>query len=362
MRKTMYRRYTITGTNNDSSKVRKGLAVFFGLLLVLLIRFWFLCTGQMSVLDDYGYYQASMIQAGDMTPVFTSGAALAYSGSLSAILRFTGNRMDVIVYYHIVLQALSFCFLSSGYRSLFGKASALLQMLLFSLLPWMTVSIFKISPENFYLSAWSLVCMLLGLVSRMGEEKRGVGLPLLAGLGLGLVCGLHAMGLALFPVLLFSVRGRARKLVPALIGTISGIILALAGYQRILGFGLSDAAAWWGQGVLRQDSGRWQDLDLWLPVWLCSSLAAAILLKMILSGMRSRRAAKRAEGEAFMKEMDRKMEADKTKTAPEAGKKTNYIENPLPLPKKHVKRVMEFKLDEKDGFDIEIDEKDDFDI
>ena len=65
----MYRRYTITGTNNDSSKVRKGLAVFFGLLLVLLIRFWFLCTGQMSVLDDYGYYQASMIQAGDMTPV-----------------------------------------------------------------------------------------------------------------------------------------------------------------------------------------------------------------------------------------------------------------------------------------------------
>ena len=131
----MYRRYTITGTNNDSSKVRKGLAVFFGLLLVLLIRFWFLCTGQMSVLDDYGYYQASMIQAGDMTPVFTSGAALAYSGSLSAILRFTGNRMDVIVYYHIVLQALSFCFLSSGYRSLFGKASALLQMLLFSLLP-----------------------------------------------------------------------------------------------------------------------------------------------------------------------------------------------------------------------------------
>ena len=95
----MYRRYTITGTNNDSSKVRKGLAVFFGLLLVLLIRFWFLCTGQMSVLDDYGYYQASMIQAGDMTPVFTSGAALAYSGSLSAILRFTGNRMDVSQYF-----------------------------------------------------------------------------------------------------------------------------------------------------------------------------------------------------------------------------------------------------------------------
>lgn len=44
-------------------------------------------------------------------------------------------------------------------------------------------------------------------------------------------------------------------------------------------------------------------------------------------------------------------------------KKINYIENPLPGPKKHVKRNFDFKIGKrKDDFDIDIEEGDDFDI
>lgn len=46
-------------------------------------------------------------------------------------------------------------------------------------------------------------------------------------------------------------------------------------------------------------------------------------------------------------------------------KAVTFIENPLPLPKKHVKRTMTFRLDEesgKDDFDIAVDESDDFDF
>ncbi len=40
-----------------------------------------------------------------------------------------------------------------------------------------------------------------------------------------------------------------------------------------------------------------------------------------------------------------------------------YIENPLPLPKKHVNKTMAFDIDGgKDDFDIQISEKDDFDV
>ena len=40
-----------------------------------------------------------------------------------------------------------------------------------------------------------------------------------------------------------------------------------------------------------------------------------------------------------------------------------YIENPLPLPKKHVNKTMDFDIkDGKDDFDIQISEKDDFDV
>lgn len=46
-------------------------------------------------------------------------------------------------------------------------------------------------------------------------------------------------------------------------------------------------------------------------------------------------------------------------------KKKNYIENPLPLPKKHVKKTMNYQTDltpDKMDFDIDIPESDDFDI
>ena len=51
-------------------------------------------------------------------------------------------------------------------------------------------------------------------------------------------------------------------------------------------------------------------------------------------------------------------------SAPAAG--VRFIENPLPLPKKHVAKTMDYRLkpDEKDGFDYDypVDENDDFDI
>ena len=42
-----------------------------------------------------------------------------------------------------------------------------------------------------------------------------------------------------------------------------------------------------------------------------------------------------------------------------------YIENPLPLPKKHVKKALEYSVEppeESMQFDIEISEEDDFDL
>lgn len=47
----------------------------------------------------------------------------------------------------------------------------------------------------------------------------------------------------------------------------------------------------------------------------------------------------------------------------QAERKIDFIENPLPLPKKHVARKMDFKISEAaDDFDIDIKETDDFDI
>ena len=46
-------------------------------------------------------------------------------------------------------------------------------------------------------------------------------------------------------------------------------------------------------------------------------------------------------------------------------KPIQYIENPLPLPKKHVKKTMDYKFEPEEHlmkYDIEVSETDDFDV
>lgn len=81
------------------------------------------------------------------------------------------------------------------------------------------------------------------------------------------------------------------------------------------------------------------------------------------------------ECRAEAKEVSEKGEARKKREAPETDsaaqlsgepeRKIKYIENPLPLPKKHEKRVMDYGLKvekDKDDFDVDVADDDDFDI
>ncbi len=55
----------------------------------------------------------------------------------------------------------------------------------------------------------------------------------------------------------------------------------------------------------------------------------------------------------------------KTEDTQQEKPKVKYIENPLPLPKKHVKKVLDFDINPKagqDDFDVRVDANDDFDI
>lgn len=129
---------------------------------------------------------------------------------------------------------------------------------------------------------------------------------------------------------------------------------------------------------------------------LCSVLAGIGLGQCFYADPAGDAAAALAEGERKMEEKekdDRKADLDKTdKESHERGeeirqekalkeefrqekekreqekaeqKKPKFIENPLPLPKKHVKRVMDYPLrniPEDDDFDYPVREDDDFDI
>ena len=56
--------------------------------------------------------------------------------------------------------------------------------------------------------------------------------------------------------------------------------------------------------------------------------------------------------------------AGKPEEKPQGTRKVEFIENPLPLPKKHTQRVMDYKLESErnlNGYDIYVPDDDDFD-
>ena len=59
------------------------------------------------------------------------------------------------------------------------------------------------------------------------------------------------------------------------------------------------------------------------------------------------------------------MEAEGMEQLQEVPKQVKFIDNPMPLPKKHVKKAIEYSVEPPEelmDFDIEISEEDDFDL
>ena len=124
-------------------------------------------------------------------------------------------------------------------------------------------------------------------------------------------------------------------------------------------------------------------LGIYLPLWLFFAVAAGIASQWIFRSMRKknqRTAAEENERESAVKNTGTPVkEAGKVPVEEkqdsyfitEDGRRIKYIENPLPGPKKHVKREMDFDLKEIDDlmdfpdeneFDYKIKENDDFDF
>lgn len=400
MKMMMYRQCTTIGMSKNSISVKEMILVFLCFAIGMGIRVILLVSGKMPVTDDLHIFELSAIQAESAEPVITSGAAFAYSESLSNVFRFAGNRLEVAAWYHIVLQAVSFFFLFFGCRLLFGRAAALFESAVYAVGPWLIKEIFVVSPESFYLFWWSLLFFLIGIVSKKTREigwyrKNTDEIYLmLTGFLSGVLCIWHSMGFFNILFLIYAfVRNMSfiiekrrirkktslmemllreeeeadddsRELMP--VSSQAGILTAgilLGGYATLMkytgvtGLYIREQFLWWKGQLFRFENGRFQDMELWPLLEIMISICAGAALTLIIKAVSERESEKR----------DRDMETEWL-PLPEDGKmeekkeQVRYLDNPLPLPKKHVKRTLDFALDKEDDFDIEIDEDDDFDL
>lgn len=370
-------------------------------------------SGDITVTDDFHYYQASIVQEEKQEPVITSGVVYAYTQNLSDIFERTGNRIDVVAVYHIILQAVSVLFLFLGCHYLFGGAAAFLEILLFSASPYMISVIFKVSPESYYLFGWSLVFLLICILFKRTKERGWYRsnfdelFLMITGFLLGVVCIWHYTGFLLVGLLIYTTVRNASGLqekrdawkeayaianlleqgefdedenveimpvvLQALIiaaGMFVGEYCTLMKYTGVTGNFIKGQTIWWLKQLFYVEDGRWQDMAWWFPLWLLLSIVLGAVLQAFTRFVYNRikdREIRKME----MQESKNKTEVKEEIKAPakekeeekKEEKKVNYIENPLPLPKKHVSRTLDFKTDKNnDGFDVEVHADDDFDI
>ncbi len=379
-----------------------GLAVAGSRMLYFLLN-------RRPVVDTYEYFANAMIQVEKSSTPFTSGLAYAYTDFLSGLLRFTGNRIEAVSFFQMITQILWLIFLFAGISMVFGKLAAVVSMTILAALPVILNSMLEPSAENFYMLHLSLVLLLLGIFSMQARkkgwfERRIYELYLLAaGFYLGVICIWNYTGFSLLLIgvyilicnyVLLKEKIKAQKEEKPknqimrvfyqgfwlLFGIFAGMFATLMKYTGRTGQTLGQQFDWWVI-QLRSFPNKCQDISTWLIVVLAVSVFIGILCNMVFLAVKKKKAGQTAENNKALEEAAESLEeeTDMEEThegyvTTADGRQIKLLENPLPVPKKHVKREMRFDFDfedegkkenpieEKLDFDIEISENDDFDF
>ncbi|RHV52252.1 hypothetical protein DXB46_00360 [Lachnospiraceae bacterium OM04-12BH] len=369
---------------NKKRKITAG--ILFCLIFVLCagIRGFLLADGQIPLSDDASLYEASMIREEKNEPVMTSGVVFAYTEILTDVLKFTGNKLEAVAVMQLLLQCATVVLLYFGCFALSGRTAALLEALFFSVFPFFWQLMFAARPENIYLAGFGFLLLLTGLcrqkINKGGFHRRSMDefLIFLTGFVSGVLLIWHLMTVFLIVVFLAVAAFHAAQLLERrkdsknrifLIypcGILLGCFGTLMKYTGITGNTLIEQFSWWISSFTAvQFQGLSPFFVFLLPGSVLGTAGIQLLMDRIAEGKGSSLSVDEAVEEvemALTEEPESRGEMETVEEKKEK-KKVNYIENPLPLPKKHVKRNFDFKLDKrKDDFDIDIEEGDDFDI
>lgn len=355
-----------------------SLAVFVGLRTAYRLH----CP---EIADVYGYFERAMIRTKEQSISLTdSGLAYAYTGALSGLFRFVGNRIEAVWLYQMILQTAAVCLLTVGCYLLFGKVAAHVCAVLSALFPYLIQSLSCVSLENYFLFFYALlffmISMLFYITEKSGWYRNSLSTLFLIGIGFmaGVLCIWHGFALSILAIMVFAVLANKENMAEQIkmqqnvqemmtsisrlwvlwIGVFLGGFCTLMKYTGVTGNYWKEQLWWWLQHLTVEKDGLWQEMN----PWICFYLGGAILM----SGMFGFLAKKKKQQSEEMTEPakpDEDIAKQEKDQATEELPKVTYLENPLPVPKKHEKRTMDFDVeDQVDDFDIQIDEKDDFDV
>ncbi len=437
------RLFQISGRSKMLWEIFCVLSLFSGAVLIRCYRYLYCFT------ELYGtkeFYEAAIIREGMEIPKMVHGASYLYTGVLSVIFSFLGNKQSAGIVLQAVLQLAGILFLYLAVRTLLGRAEAVISMAVMSFFPVSLQNGFTLTPQNLYFFLFAGIFFFLSCCRKALQAPQAGGcvkflLPLLTGIFTGYMIYLDIAGTLLFIAAFYILLDRGEKkgnlpvaviLTAACLFSLFFLFLFQSFYhgepliQTVLAWlklyfppvfsyriaapdvtiagsvAVCIGSAWYAIGFWSEKGARGSLYALSVlllllfvfftePVMDCSLLTLfywSVLAAAGITGMsgwerreQSLPAHNSGNGQRKKKKKNRKKTEEKAEkeTGREYGmeieikdmddgenkNKIRFIENPLPLPKKHVKKTMGYRFEpEEEGmkYDIETKENDDFDL
>lgn len=295
----------------------KSISSTIAMVLLLVAGIALRVFGMGSIEPESVYFDLAKVAEGQEIPRMAYGAAYVYIQLLHLLFRVFGNIFEAAIWLQIVLQMIAGSFVYSGIRKTAGTVSAIIALGVLMLSPWGIKQALLLSPECLLFLIFSLTLFACG---KCIEKNKRILKCITAILLLAITCYLY---------------------IPE--------ILNLSSWKF----------------------GDWLSMELMTLVVLAAGCCVKVLFARKKGAVETVWEDGKMEAclEAIgMDRMDWEAVGESQEVSVEESPvmpQVTLIENPLPLPKKHVKKVLDYdrQLEEgKDDFDIEIDEYDDFDI
>ena len=169
-----------------------------------------------------------------------------------------------------------------------------------------------------------------------------------------------------------SMMGTGTQAVALIEGILIGIFVTLMKYTGVSGEAIAGQAKWW-ISQMRSPFALYSEMQVPFILRILGAALAGVLLQLLVhrkirsqeDGGRETDSSTADGGKGSDREMAGQAEAGKY-IITEDGRRIKLLDNPLPGPKEHVRKEMDFDLDFEmeaaDDFDIKITDGDDFDI
>lgn len=376
-------------------------------LAAATIRMIYFFFGNQSIADTYEYYSHAMLQAEGSDPALVSGLSYAYTGNLARLMPYFKNGSESVAVYQLVLQILWIVFIIVGMGILFGSIAQFLTGGILMFAPQILDTMFAVSPENYYMFCFSLIFLVLAVFYGR-TKKRGWYRSsfcelylMLTGFWTGVLCIWNYMGWFLLPIIVYilvknqyhlkdriweqkqkdiylerqqvmKVGSQASILVA---GQFLGMYSTLMKYTGITGISVGEQFRWWAS-MYGEFPGRCQDISTPLAALVLVAGVAGILCMKLVEAVRRRKIQNEMYEDQEEPVLEKVEKKEPQYVVTEDGRKVELLDNPLPVPKRHEKKEMDFKINELSGppetekedgekaddFDLGGLENDDFDV